>query len=125
MSSPKPVHFPPKTERDGEKSSPLASLMAKKMQTLSFIHTELSPESCLGWTAGQCPHPGLGGDLFSFPSQQKEKRFLEFLTAPRAWSRLQPQPQQPSEVVFPSYSCTTQMHLLSLWQWDPVWEHFP
>lgn len=115
--------------------------MVKKMQTLSFISTGLSSVICLalpgegglycplaegwlGWIAGQCPHPGLGGDLFSLPSQQKEKRFLEFLTALRAWSRLQPQPQQPSEVVFPSCSCTTQMHLLALWHWDTVWEHF-
>lgn len=44
ISSPEPGHFPPKTERGGGgKSSSLTSLMAEKMQTLSFIHSELSP----------------------------------------------------------------------------------
>lgn len=98
MSSPKPIHFPPKTERGGERSSSPPSMMPKKTQTLSFINTELSPdsswlsslpskgglycppaESWLGWIVGHCSHPGLGGDLFCLPSQQKEKNFLSSL----------------------------------------------
>lgn len=93
LSSPKHVHFPPKTERGGEKSSSPASLVAKKMQTQSFINTELSPVTLpgsphsqvkvvcavlppkAGW-GGLCSLPGLAGDLFSLPAQQTEKKFL-------------------------------------------------
>jgi len=88
--------------------------------------TVLPPESWPGRAAGQHLHPGLGGDLLSLPSQQREKRFLELLAAQRAWSPLQPQPRQLSGLVSPSQSCTAQKHLLSLCRRDTAREHvFP
>ena len=78
-------------------------------------------EDC--WPAS-APRPGW--DVLSLPSQQREKRFLELLAAPRAWLRLQPQPQQLSELVSLSCSCTAQEHLLSPGCRVTPWEHvFP
>lgn len=119
--------------------------MVKKMRTLFFINMELSPvtpgspcsqakaawtvlppESWPGRAAGRHLRQGLGGDLLSLPSQQREKRFLELLATLRAWSRLQPQPRQLSELVSLSCSCTTQKHLLFLCCRDTAREHvFP
>lgn len=85
--------FSPKNQKRGGKSSSLTSVMAEKMRTLSFINTKLGPvtppgsprsqskaswtvlppQSCPGRAAGWHLCPGLGGDLLSLPSQQREK----------------------------------------------------
>lgn len=99
MTSPKPGLFSPKKQKRGRKEllphipdgGEDVDLVFHKHRAEPCVfwallapERVLPPESWLGRAAGQHPHLGLGGDLLSFPSQQREKRFFELLTALRA-----------------------------------------
>lgn len=91
--------------------TPPGSPCSQAKEAWTVFPSESWPRGC--WPPS-APRPGWGSPL---------PPFLELLAAPRAWSRLQLQPQQLSELVSLSCSCTTQKHLLSPHCWDTVREY--